>query len=34
LLREVFFPQPPEADLRDLEGHEYPEPINLPPIAP
>jgi ribonuclease HI len=33
LLQKTFFPQPPEADLSDLDGYTYPTPIDLPPIT-
>lgn len=33
LLQHTFFPQPPEADLRDLNDYEYPIPVEFPPIA-
>ena len=28
-----FFPKPPDADLSDLEGYQYPTPLNMPPIT-
>lgn len=33
LLRTIFFPTPPEADLDDIIGYEYPKPIPMPPIT-
>lgn len=27
MFRDIFFPTPPEADLTDLEGYQYPEPL-------
>jgi hypothetical protein len=33
LLQQVFFPEPPEADLDDLHGYQYPPPIEFPPIT-
>lgn len=33
LLRTTFFPTPPEADLDDIAGYEYPEPVPMPPIT-
>ena len=32
LLQATFFSTPPEADLRDLEDYEYPEPLQMPLI--
>lgn len=32
LLTQRFFPYPPEADLSDIPGSEYPRPINMPSI--
>lgn len=32
-LRQSFFPPPPEADLSDIEGYEYPPPIEGPDIT-
>ena len=26
-LADSFFPKPPEADLTEIEGYEYPEPL-------
>lgn len=34
LLRNAFFPSPPEADLSDIPGFDYPSPYTLPPITP
>lgn len=34
LLRNAFFPFPPEADLLDIPGFDYPRPYTLPPIIP
>ena len=33
LLRASFFPPPVQADLRDIQGYQYPEPCPLPPIT-
>ncbi|KFA81662.1 hypothetical protein S40288_11479 [Stachybotrys chartarum IBT 40288] len=33
LFRDVFFPNPPEADLSDMDGATYPEQIKLPKIT-
>lgn len=33
LLRATFFPTPPEADLSDIDGYRYPEPVSMPPIT-
>ena len=32
-LRETLFPPPPEADLSDIPGYEYPEPLPMPAIT-
>ena len=32
-LARKFFPTPPEADLSDIEGYEYPEPVPMPEIT-
>ena len=32
-LRETLFPPPPEADLSDIPGYEYPEPLQMPAIT-
>lgn len=34
LLREVLHPQPPAADLDDIDNFIYPEPLPMPPITP
>lgn len=34
LFRQVFFPEPPPADLSDIDTAEYPEPIGFPRIQP
>lgn len=33
ILRQSFFPPPPQADLSDTEGYEYPSPIEVPDIT-
>ena len=33
LLRQTFFPPPAVADLSDIEGYEYPQPIECPEIT-
>ena len=33
LLQAIFFSAPPEADLRDMENYEYPEPLQMPLIG-
>jgi ribonuclease HI len=33
VLRQCFFPPPPEADLSDIEGYEYPLPVECPDIT-
>ncbi|QKX57721.1 uncharacterized protein TRUGW13939_04840 [Talaromyces rugulosus] len=33
-LRQTFFPPPPQADLSDIDGYEYPRPIECPQITP
>ena len=33
LLRETFFPEPPEADLRDIESAEYPDQVPMPKVT-
>jgi len=33
LLRQSFFPPPPQADLSDIEGYEYPPPLECPEIT-
>ncbi|KAJ9137654.1 Endonuclease/exonuclease/phosphatase [Pleurostoma richardsiae] len=33
VLRQSFFPPPHQADLSDLEGHEYPTPVECPDIT-
>lgn len=32
-LRKTLFPPPPEADLSDIPGYEYPEPLQMPAIT-
>ena len=34
LLRNAFFPPPPEADLSDIPDFDYPAPYTLPPLTP
>lgn len=33
VLRETFFPEPPSADLRDIDGFQYPDPQAEPTIT-
>jgi len=33
MFRDIFFPTPPEADLTDLDGYQYPEPLPCPRIT-
>lgn len=33
-LRQTFFTPPPRADLSDINGYEYPQPIECPEISP
>lgn len=33
MFKQAFFPPPPEVDLTDTRGFEYPSPIQLPPIT-
>jgi hypothetical protein len=33
MFKQAFFPPPPDVDLTDIEGYEYPHPIQLPPIT-
>lgn len=33
LLKQSFFPKPPEPDLSDMIGYNYPEPLETPPIT-
>jgi ribonuclease HI len=33
VLRQTFFPPPPQADLSDMDGYEYPPPIECPAIT-
>lgn len=34
VLKGTFFPEPPEADLTDLDGYQYADDIKFPPITP
>ena len=33
LLKQIFFLKPPEADLSDMEGYSYPDPLETPTIT-
>jgi len=33
LLQATFFPTPPEADLDDIPGYVYPDPVPMPPVT-
>lgn len=33
MFKQAFFPPPPDVDLTDIEGYEYPHTIHLPPIT-
>ena len=34
VLKGTFFPEPPEADLTDLDGYQYADDIRFPPTTP